>query len=80
MSEKIIITCPHCELLIMILELNCQIFRHGVFISNDEQIDPHTSKTVCDDLVEKKLIYGCGKPFRIDKNGDEYIASICEYI
>lgn len=80
MSKDIVVTCPHCQLLVMILELNCQIFRHGVFISNNEQIDPHTSKIVCDDLVEKKLIYGCSKPFRIDKVGDEYIASICDYI
>ena len=79
-DNDIIVTCPHCKCVIIILELNCQIFRHGVFISNGEQMDPHTSKTGCDELREKKLIYGCGKPFRIDKVGDEYIASICDYI
>ncbi len=74
-----IITCPHCQCFIIIIELNCHIFRHGMFI-NGEQINPHTSKIECDEFVEKKLIYGCGKPFRIDKIGDEYIVSICEYI
>lgn len=80
MSKDIIIVCPHCQLMVLISELNCQIFRHGVFISNGQQMDPHTCKMVCDNLAEKKMIYGCGKPFRIDKVGHEYIASICEYI
>ena len=79
-NNDIIVSCPHCNCFALILELNCQIFRHGVYISNGEQIDPHTSKDLCDELVQKKLIYGCGKPFRIDKVGDEYIVSICYYI
>jgi hypothetical protein len=80
MNKDIIVTCPHCLFQVLILEINCHIFRHGVFISNGEQMDPHTCKPVCDELVEKKLIYGCGKPFRVDKSGDHYIASICDYI
>jgi hypothetical protein len=80
MNKDIVVTCPHCQCEVLILELNCQIFRHGAFISNGEQIDPHTCKERCDELIEKKLIHGCGKPFRVDKSGDKYIASICEYI
>jgi hypothetical protein len=80
MNKDIVVTCPHCNLHIIILELNCQIFRHGVVISTGEQIDPHTSKTDCDDLVKKQMIYGCGKPFRVDKVENKHIASICEYI
>ena len=43
-------------------------------------MNPHASKLECETLINNKLIYGCGKPFRITKNGNEYEAVICEYI
>ncbi len=46
--EKII-TCPHCNDYIIITELNCSIFRCGVYKRTNEQIDPH--------LSEKNVIY-----------------------
>jgi hypothetical protein len=70
------VSCPHCNGMILILELNCCIFRHGVMKQTDTQIDPHLNKTECDRLVEQGLIYGCGKPFRI-VNG---IVEVCDYI
>lgn len=74
--------CPHCELLIIIniKEINCGIFRHGVLKNNLEQINPHECKLNCDTLVNKDLIYGCGKPFQIIKQNDNYIIEICDYI
>jgi hypothetical protein len=60
-----IIKCPHCNDFISIIELNCKIFRHGTYKYNGEQIPPHSTKDYCDGLVERGLIYGCGKPFRI---------------
>jgi len=83
MSKKqhIIIQCPHCDYFILIEKLNCCIFRHGVFIKTNKQINSHESKELCDSYVNNKLIYGCGKPYRIIKNEkDEYIAVICDYI
>jgi hypothetical protein len=81
MTVNIIVTCPHCGDFISIFELNCQIFRHAVLISNGEQINPHASKEVCDSLVASRLIYGCGKPFRLVKTNDgTFIAEKCEYI
>ena len=76
-----IIKCPHCNDYIFIEELNCKIFRHGVFISNSKQIDPHSPKEECDFFISNKMIYGCGKPFKIigDKE-DDLKAEICEYI
>jgi hypothetical protein len=70
MSE-FIITCPHCLDYIIIKKINCGIFRHGVLISNGKQIDSH---------IKKKKIYGCGKPYQVIKEGDEYKVNICEYI
>jgi len=62
--DKIVI-CPNCDELVMIQELNCCIFRHAILIETEEQIDPHSSKEVCEELVKSGKIYGCGKPFKI---------------
>jgi len=51
-----------------------------------KQMDPHTSKEICDQLKESDAIYGCGKPFSLVKKEKEkedeqdYVAEICEYI
>lgn len=71
------IECPHCQQLIWIEQLNCRIFRHGVFKNSYEQIPPHSSKQDCDNWSEQNLIYGCGKPFKIQEDG---VVVICDYI
>jgi hypothetical protein len=78
---NLIISCPHCLENILIEQLNCCIFRHGVFKNNGIQIEPHSPKERCDHYIQNKLIYGCGKPFKIIKNeNNEYRAIICDYI
>jgi hypothetical protein len=80
---NIVIECPHCHDSILIEQLNCKIFRHGVLKSTNQQINPHLSKLECDNLFENNLIYGCGKPFIIinDINEDNnYKVEICDYI
>ena len=72
-----LINCPHCLELILIDQLNCRIFRHGLFKHNYEQIPPHAPKNDCDTWKEKDLIYGCGKPFKINEDGT---ITICDYI
>lgn len=71
------IQCPHCDEWIWIEQFNCRIFRHGVFKNNYQQIPPHASKQECDDWSRQELIYGCGKPFRIEEDGR---VVICDYI
>lgn len=75
-----IVLCPHCKTWILIDQLNCCIFRHGVYKSNGNQLNPHASKTECDYAVSNDLIYGCGKPFKIIMINDTYVATNCEYI
>ena len=78
-----IVTCPTCDQIIEISknEVNCKIFRHGVYKSNFLQIDPHSSKEKCDELIRYKLIYGCGKPFKlIVMNDGSVTTEICDYI
>ena len=75
--EKNIITCPHCEQYIEILELNCCIFRCGVYKQTSNQINPHLDEKSCKELKKKDLIYGCGKPFKVLPNNT---VIICDYI
>jgi len=79
---EIYITCPHCDqqILIMSNEINCAIFRHGVFKNTNKQINPHEIKETCDQLFLNNMIYGCGKPFRLIQKENSYIAEICNYI
>ena len=81
----IIVQCPHCNGEVIIEELACRIFRHGIFKIDGKQIDPHAKKEDCDKYIEKDLIFGCGKPFKvIEKDNKEkeinYEAIICDYI
>jgi hypothetical protein len=75
-STQIITECPHCKISIFVEELNCRIFRCGIYKHNNQQINPHASKAECDRLFATGAIYGCGKPFMVldDKT------VVCDYI
>jgi hypothetical protein len=79
MDDYLIIECPHCKLNIFINknEINCTIFRHGVYKNNFTQMNPHENKIQCDYLFNNNLIYGCGKPFKLM---NDYSIIICDYI
>ena len=71
--------CYSCNLTIIVQhdQLNCRIFRCGIIKSNGVPISPHSSKQVCEYLRNNNLIWGCGSPFKIDKDM-QLIA--CDYI
>ncbi len=78
--EKII-TCPNCDDILIISELICCIFRHSIFKSTNQQINPHLSEENCKKLIESNQIYGCSKPFQIIVQDDEtWIVKKCDYI
>jgi len=77
---NIVIVCPHCSEYVIIEKLQCGIFRHGVLIRSGKQIDPHSNKDLCEYYINNKKIYGCGKPYQVIKEGQEYKAVICDYI
>ena len=85
-DKEIILECPHCKGVVVVLEkqLNCKIFRHGVFKKNGMQIDPHLKKHDCDMLLRDKKIWGCGKPFKVFETklnkSKKYYTEICDYI
>ena len=81
MDEYYHLVCPHCSGCILVHknELNCRIFRHGVFL-NGEPIPPHASQEECERLVSMNQIQGCGKPFQVVREGETEIAVPCGYI
>ena len=82
MIDNVIVKCPHCDLLIFVYfkELNCRIFRHGIYKTTLKQIDPHLPKIDCDRLKTNDEIIGCGKPFVIVNIRTTPIAVSCDYI
>lgn len=78
MSEVLYLECPRCNISIEVLmcQLNCRIFRCGVYKHNMEQINPHAPLSVCEELVKQDLIYGCGQAFKIL---DDMSVVVCEY-
>lgn len=79
-EEEHVLACPHCNEPIIIEKINCAIFRHGTLKTNGKQIDPHSSKELCDYYINNQLIYGCGKPFKIIYIDNNLKTDICEYI
>ena len=82
-SNIIIVPCPHCNgsVLIMRNEINCSIFRHGIYKHNKQQMNPHASERECTRARMDGLIYGCGKPFRLQGAlTGKYTAVVCDYI
>jgi len=77
---NILIECPHCQGMVEIIQIGCAIFRHGIYIQTQQQLNPHASKEICEDAIAKKLIYGCGKPFKIENIDNNYLATKCNYI
>ena len=82
MDNFLLKKCPHCQNIVYlpISELNCKIYRHGVYKETLKQIDPHMKKEECDRLAMEGLIYGCGKPFKIIEENRRYKIFKCEYI
>jgi len=79
-NNEWIVICPHCNEFVIINELNCCIFRHGILKNTGEQMNPHASKQECDDLKKNNLIFGCGKPFQIVFHSEKLVVEICDYI
>lgn len=73
--------CPHCLLDIHVMrnELNCCIFRHGVYKNSYKQVDPHLNKEMCDKLVKDNMVIGCCKPFEVINKNNKLYVQVCNY-
>lgn len=82
-NNTLFFECPSCSDFVIVMkdEINCSIFRHGVYKDSGMQIDPHMPKEQCEKLHISNMIYGCSNPFKIIiKNGDYFNVIKCEYI
>ncbi len=80
-SEPALVLCPHCKEVTIIAELNCRIFRHGVFRATFQQMNPHEVKVECDRVFADGLIWGCGKPFYVKGDFSTGLTvEVCDYI
>jgi hypothetical protein len=73
--------CPHCQdkIMVDIKQLNCKIFRHGIYKKTYRQVDPHLKKEDCEYLVSNDEVYGCCKPFEIIEKNCKLYCIKCEY-
>lgn len=73
--------CPHCDNFIQVLqnETACCIFRHAAYKDTLKQICPHTTKDICESLLEKGLVVGCAKPFKFFHGNPPHVEE-CDYI
>lgn len=81
-DKHFILQCPYCEDFVLIYkkDFNCKIFRHAYYKSDHQQINPHSSKEICEKLLKEDKIYGCAKPFKLIENNQSYKLEKCEYI
>ena len=54
--------CPHCGIGIEVVEVNCAIFRCGIYKDTFQQLPPHLPEAECNAVRDR--IYGCSRPFR----------------
>ncbi len=76
-------SCPHCdgEILVQWHDVNCKVFRHGVYSQEGKKgdpINPHETKENIEKLIDEKAIWGCGKPISMTKDHKQVYA--CDYI
>ena len=76
--------CPHCQLMVQVKanEINCRIFRHGIYKKDNTQLHPHAPEELCDRLRNSDTIWGCGRPFRFVRDplsGTNHVED-CPYI
>ena len=60
--------CPNCNCLCQVhkTDIKCGIFRHAVYKTSCEFINPHTPEEECKRLKMSNEIYGCAMPFKFD--------------
>ena len=59
-------------------------FESGIIhsVHQGKQLPPHSSQILCDQLFDDGLIWGCGKPFQLQRGDDGRVkyATKCGYI
>lgn len=57
------------------------LFRHMIYKKNNRQVSPDTSQSVYDDLIKRKHVTGCYKPYMLYKKEDGSVSTMkCSYM
>ena len=80
-QNSVTFSCPWCKMMISVdlRQLNCKIFRCGIYKDSLRQINPHMPKDECDELVQSQRIYGCSRPFKYIAEDPPKVIK-CDYI
>lgn len=73
-----IVFCPKCDGPIIIEQLNCGIFIHGVCKVNHTQVNPHSNTEEVKIMLYDDKIWGCGQQFKVSIVDGKYILTECE--
>ena len=68
--------CPRCFCSLELVEINCGVFRCGIFKRSFESISPHATKGEILEWLSKDMIYGCGTPLELVDGK----LVVCDYI
>jgi thioester reductase-like protein len=69
---------------VKVSELNCTIFRCGIYVADGKQISQHMTRDAAMALVKSGLVIGCGNQYQIvyhnnpNKDLVHYVAEKCE--
>jgi hypothetical protein len=79
MEDFVLTSCPKCGTTIQIFkrDINCRIFRCGIFKASNQPIAPHAAKAQIDAWLAQGRLHGCGQPFRLNAKNS---AEVCDYI
>eukprot|EP00931_Biecheleriopsis_adriatica_P067038 TRINITY_DN41246_c0_g1_i1.p1 TRINITY_DN41246_c0_g1~~TRINITY_DN41246_c0_g1_i1.p1 ORF type:complete len:208 (+),score=27.97 TRINITY_DN41246_c0_g1_i1:47-670(+) len=78
-----LVLCPHegCSQWFRVdaSDVNCTIFRHGVYKDTGRMLPPHARQQECEDAISRGALYGCGKPVRFNPwNWDSERPVVCK--
>jgi len=86
--------CNEC-IIVHQQETACRIFRHATYFillpnlplingkpqyAPTQQINPHTPKEICEQLIKENKVLGCAKPFRFVYSPEGNYVEKCDYI
>ena len=77
-----IFNCPQCSEPVEVdkKQTNCCIFRHAIYKHDMKQVNPHTPKPKCDQLIKDNKVFGCCKPFKFVFSSTGNYVEKCGYI
>lgn len=77
-NEWISVACPHCNCMMSIEHkfISYSLFRHTLYKKNNRPVSPDMDQKTHDELIKRKQVVGCYKPFFLYKQDDGNVTTI----